>query len=140
MLKNLTKKVSYMIEDPDTAFSFLLGGVALLLIILILAFVPSAKATEPDNFIAVSHPRSSNGGQIQFVLTTLQFPDKCKNGMVAIGTTRRGETEPDTLSLGCWASSNEGVLLWDFNKSPADGTTIPKSLFQPIRRRAETGV
>jgi len=111
-----------------------------LIIILLVAFAGPAKAADVDNFIAVSQPRVVNGNQIQFMLTSLQFPEKCKNGMVAIATTRRGETEPDTLSVGCWASSNEGVLLWDFNKSPADGATIPKALFTPVRRKPETSV
>lgn len=104
--------------------------------ILFMAFATKSSAAEIDNVIAVSEvSQGRDGSQIQFILTTLQFPDKCKNGLTAIGTTRRDQNSPDTLAIGCWAPADKGVAIWDSGGSPADAIILPREkFFKPTRK------
>lgn len=103
---------------------------------LFFSFAAKANAAEIDNVIAVSEvSQGRDGSQIQFILTTLQFPDKCKNGLTAIGTTRRDQNSPDTLAIGCWAPADKGIAIWDSGGSPADAIILPREkFFKPTRK------
>jgi hypothetical protein len=121
------------VEVPEN--TILAAGVVLI-VVLLLAFGGKARAAEIDNVIAVSEvSQGRDGSQIQFILTTLQFPDKCKNGLTAIGTTRRDQNSPDTLAIGCWAPADKGIAIWDSGGSPADAIILPREkFFRPTRK------
>jgi hypothetical protein len=131
MLKNIWTNLK---NEPS--FPGIIAGLIILLIILLTVFVPTAKAAEIDNVIAVSEvSQGRDGSQIQFILTTLQFPEKCKNGLTAIGTTRRDQNSPDTLAIGCWAPADKGIAIWDSGGSPADAIILPREkFFRPTRK------